>query len=177
MCYPLPGPRCSPHALARLEKLQERYEENHNAMVDIARKRSAVRIQLNANPESEKLKKSYASMTKRGAAYKNKEAELGKKVRLAQIEYDGTSKGQAELQAILSDMKKNGSSTDDQMKINRRISKGKSKNFTRKFQYELAQTQKRTGQTTKQRRGRFLSLDDRDGTEEVTLDNDLLTTS
>lgn len=175
MCYPLPGPRCSPHAKARLEKLKERYDINHQNMVGIARERNAVRVALNADPESKKLKRSFASLTKRGALCKAKENELQEKVRLAQIEYDGTSKGQDELQEKLARLRQMGAPASKQMVISRRISKGRAKNFTRKFQYELAQIRKNTGKTTRERRGDFIGLTDRDSTTEIVEDRDILT--
>lgn len=175
MCYPLPGPRCSPHAKARLDNLRERREEKHAQLIDVAKKRTMVRVELMKNPDSKKLKRSYATLTKRGAALMTQEQELIEKIRLAQIEYDGTKQGQKKLNDDLARMKRSGASAESCLKLSRRISKGRSKNFTRKFQLELAQTKAKTGKSLKERRGDFIGFSDRSGNEVVEEDYDLLT--
>lgn len=176
MCYPLPGPRCSPHARTKLENTMKRRAKKHDQLVDIAKERASVRREIKANPNSARLRKRHDSLSRRGAVLSNQIKDLDKKVRLEQIDYDGTEQGQADLQETLESMRKSGATAKECLVISRRISRGRVKNFHRKAQLELIKTKKVTGQTIRQRRGDFIGFSDRDGTaDEITHDYDLLT--
>lgn len=178
MCYQLPGPRCSPHAKKRLEGTRSRIEEKHEKMVDIAKKRKVVQADLQKDPSNKALRKSFNSLTKQGAQYKSQKDSLKEKARLEQIDYDGTPGGQKDLNAELSKLKSTNAPASERMKISTRISKGKSKNFTRKFMLEQKKLAENSGVSTKARRGNFISMSDRSPKNtEVVRDYDLLTTA
>lgn len=175
MCYPLPGPRCSPHAENRLENLQSRKGEAHTKLYEVAKERKDVRDSLRSEPDNAKLRRRYSTLTKQGAQLQAKEKDLKEKVRLAQIEYDGTPRGQKELSEEIARLKSSGAPASEIIKMDKRLSKGKAKNFTRKAQLELMREKERSGKNLKERRGDFIHFRDRSGSEEVVEEFDLLT--
>ena len=175
MCYTLPGPRCSPHAKRKLDNLRARRDKKYDQLVTIAKDRAVVRKDIKTNPSNVRLRKRHDSLTARGSSVSSQLKDLDKKVRLAQIDYDGTPEGQEELQAELNKMRKNGASAKDCLVVSRRISRGRAKNFHRRTQLELIKTKASTGQSVRQRRGDFIGFSDRDGSEDTSKDYDLLT--
>lgn len=169
MCYALPGPRCSPHARTKLEGLTSRRNEKAKQLREMVKELRDVRNELQASP-SPRLQKRKDALNRRGSEVKAQVADLTEKVRLAQIDYDGTPQGQKELK----EARESATTAKNSREMFRRMSKGRAKNASRRHMMESINRSKAAGgKSLNAIRGNCIHLSNHD-TANPEIDQDLL---
>lgn len=174
MCYKHPGPRCSSHAQKRLERLEEKNVDTRSELrVAYDSYKEAVEA-YRTNPEDKAAANKARKLHRETRALKDKVATLGDSIRLAQRDFDGTRKGQKALKEQLASFDKENGEWEEYATLTNRLSSGKMLYTWRKNQLQLQQDEEATGKTLKERRGKFLSLNDRLNEEVIELDEELI---
>ncbi|MBC9705817.1 MAG: hypothetical protein H9W81_12770 [Enterococcus sp.] len=97
---------------------------------------------------------------------KTQESELANELSLAQRDYDGTPTGQNELRAKLNDFDKENGDFNEYSSLSNRMYAGRMLYAWRKNRLQMKRDEE-NGITVKAKRGKFLTLSDRESQEDV----------
>lgn len=165
MCNPYPGPRCANHAGKKLEGLTEKRVELHAEIKSVYTDYRASVEAFRNDPEDKEAAQKARTLRNRVNDLKTQESEIAQELTLAQRDYDGTPTGQKELRAKLNDFDKENGSFDEYAHLSNRLDAGRMLYAWRKNRLQLKRDED-NGITMKAKRGRFLTLSDRDSEDE-----------
>lgn len=106
MCYKSPQPRCSGHTGSRLVSLDARIDSTKKAMKDVnAKIAKLVDSKEGSHADLQRKSKQIERLTRENSKNYENLVKATEERKVVQRDYDGTPKGQKELQAIIDDEK------------------------------------------------------------------------
>lgn len=165
MCNPYPGPRCANHAGKKLESLTKSRVELHGEIKSVYNDYRASVETFRNDPENQEAAQKARSLRNKVNGLKTRESEMAQELTLAQRDYDGTPTGQKELRSKLNDFDKENGDFEEYATLSNRLDAGRMLYAWRKNRLQLKRDED-NGITIKSKRGKFLTLSDRDSKED-----------
>lgn len=163
MCKAKPGPRCSGHTIIKIERIEK-------SIID---KKKSLKKEVLAHRAADTVEARQEAFTKAKSLKADVDAKE-KELAQQKVIYDGTHRGQKELDAKIKEAR-DSNNPELMVQLANRKSKGRTNHFLSQNRYELKK-QMDTGSSIRVRRGNFLTMNDRDN-DEVIHDSDLLANS
>lgn len=166
MCNPYPGPRCANHAGKKLEGLSKRRVELHTEIKAVYTDYRSSVDAFRKDSENKEAAQKARALRNQVRDLKTKESEIAQELALAQRDYDGTPTGQKELITKLDDFDKENGDFEEYATLSNRLVSGRMLYAWRKNRLQLKRDED-NGISIKDKRGKFLTLSDRDSEDET----------